>query len=158
MLLPLIVAMGPVGCLRNDTLPIASLSFFGNDLLRSLPIPAYCHVCVVLFAPFQIAPDTLSFELVANSQPGCVLSVNNSSDVTIAFKVPVFFCLFEPKSWDFVVALVILVLHVGELCTCRDMYADASLQRLLQTTLYCCTSMFLAWGMENLVPCVHKKG
>eukprot|EP00752_Nemacystus_decipiens_P018721 g16784.t1 len=35
----------------------------------------------------DISPDTLSFELVPNSQPGCVLSVSNSSDVTIAFKV-----------------------------------------------------------------------
>ncbi|CAM9608438.1 unnamed protein product, partial [Scytosiphon promiscuus] len=35
----------------------------------------------------DVSPDSLSFELVPNSQPGCVLSVSNSSEVTIAFKV-----------------------------------------------------------------------
>lgn len=48
-------------------------------------LPRRVFLCCALV---QISPDTLLFELVPNSQPGCVLSVSNSSDVTIAFKVP----------------------------------------------------------------------
>ncbi|CAM9903015.1 unnamed protein product, partial [Pylaiella littoralis] len=35
----------------------------------------------------NVSPDTLSFELFPNSQPGCVLTVGNASEVPIAFKV-----------------------------------------------------------------------
>lgn len=60
-----------------------------DGALRSMPpmVPAWCVCWVFCASPSQISPDTLSFELVPNSQPGCVLSVSNSSDLTIAFKV-----------------------------------------------------------------------
>eukprot|EP00904_Undaria_pinnatifida_P005199 jgi/Undpi1/1809/HiC_scaffold_12.g05196.m1 len=35
----------------------------------------------------DITPETLVFDLFPNSQPGCPLYINNSSEVTIAFKV-----------------------------------------------------------------------
>ncbi|CAM9476570.1 unnamed protein product, partial [Ectocarpus sp. 4 AP-2014] len=35
----------------------------------------------------DITPDTLSFELFPDSQPGCVLYVSNAAGVTVAFKV-----------------------------------------------------------------------
>ena len=43
-------------------------------------------ICMLLGMP-QITPETLVFDLFPNSQPGCPLYINNSSEVTIAFKV-----------------------------------------------------------------------